>query len=102
MNGEESEAEKIISSIQEQAMPTEGDRLPSKSLNNMSRRDNNDDVSGDRETAEHESDVTQYSESGSEEEKVASEESQPSAKTSVEPEAPRRRSTRPKKNPKER
>ena len=99
-NGEESEAKKIISTIQEQAASAEDKRLSNKSMSSRATGQKKDEVPANQAAAGYGSDITQYTDS-SEDEEVPSEKDEPPPKPVVEPEPPRRRSTRPKRGAKE-
>ena len=100
MNGEESEAKKIISSIQEQATSA-GDDAPSRKHSDAIIKDRDEgEASPDHTFAGHESDVTQYTDSSDADQKVPNSVVAPS-KPEAEAGTPRRRSTRARKSTKE-
>ncbi|KAL2058152.1 hypothetical protein ABVK25_001770 [Lepraria finkii] len=96
MNGEDSEAKKIVASIKEQASSEAGyeEEARAKSPASKGKNTSNDPFST---AADEESDITQYS-SDSSEDKQEMQEIKEKAATSMEvADAPRRRSTRPKR-----
>ena len=100
MNGEVSEAERIISSIQEQATSVNGNHSLEKDSKALPTEPKEDEKSGGNSDAGHGSDITQYSDSsGDDENSLAKVE--PSKAPVADSEPPRRRSTRPKKGVKE-
>lgn len=100
MNGEESEAKKIISSIREQAASAdEGSVSRTKSATHDPEQMENE-APAYQNSKGSESDVTQYTESSGDE-KAPTEKLEPHPKPEIEPEPPRRRSTRSRKSTKE-
>ena len=96
MNGEDSEAKKIVASIKEQASSEAGyeEEARAESPASKGKNTSNDPFST---AADEESDITQYS-SDSSEDKPEMQEIKEKAATSMEvADAPRRRSTRPKR-----
>lgn len=100
MNGEESEAKKIISSIQQRAPSVDEGSMSRKSsaVHDPAQKEN--EAPTDPNSKGSESDVTQYTESSGDE-KAPTEKVEPPPKPEIEPEPPRRRSTRPRKSTKE-
>jgi len=100
MNGEESEAKKIISSIQQQATSADERSMSRKTsaVHDPEQKENEAPV--DQNSRGSESDVTQYTESSGDE-KAPTEKVEPQPKPEIEQEPPRRRSTRPRKSTKE-
>lgn len=100
MNGEESEANKILSSIQEQAASASERSISHKRSDTHDPERKENEAPTDHNSRGSESDVTQYTESSGDE-KALTEEVEPQPKPEIEPEPPRRRSTRPRKSTKE-
>ena len=98
MNGQESEAKRIISSIHKQAAPDEDHSLPSEP-NEVAKDIKEEEARAGQTSEDPHSNITQYSDSGEEIDPTSSlmeVRSKPVAE-----EAPRRRSTRAKKVPRE-
>ena len=100
MNGEVSEARRIISSIQEHATPANGNHSSGKDSMALPTEPKEDEKPGVNSDAGHESDITQYSDSSGDDENPLAK-VEPSSVPVAELEPPRRRSTRPKKGVKE-
>lgn len=96
MNGEESEAKKLISSIQEQAISADINPPSRKQSESVAREQNQNDTPAIHAAAGYESDVTQYTESSGDEGK-STEKVEATPEPVANPEPPRRRSTRSKK-----
>ena len=96
MNGEESEAKKIVASIKDQASSAGGYEKDPRADSPILRgkKTSNERMSA---AADEESDITQYSSDGSEEGTEVQEIHPKATKATEEPDPPRRRSTRPKR-----
>lgn len=96
MNGEESEAKKIVASIKEQASSEAGyeEEARAESPASKGKNTSNEPVSA---AADEESDTTQYSSESSEDNPEMQEIKEKAATSVEEADAPRRRSTRPKR-----
>jgi len=100
MNGEESEANKIISSFQQQATLADERSMSRKTSAAHDPEQKENEAPVDQNSRGSESDVTQYTESSGDE-KAPTEKVEPLPKPEIEQEPPRRRSTRPRKSTKE-
>ena len=94
MNGEESEAKRIISSINKQSASNGDYSSPSESSKGA-KRPKEEEAKLDQASEDHESDITQYSGSGDENDQTSK--SMESHSKPLPEETPRRRSTRAKK-----
>lgn len=95
MNGEESDVKSIVASIKEQTASAAHSTKPNK-ISYTSEDDTKDEPERVVAADGHESDVTQYSSEGSEDDKETEMVPTRAAKTIAEPGTPRRRSTRAK------
>ncbi|KAL8825740.1 MAG: hypothetical protein Q9191_004228 [Dirinaria sp. TL-2023a] len=93
-NGEESEAKRIISSIHKQA-DSNRDHTTSSELSEGAKGSNMEEAKTDQISEDHESDITQYSDSGDEPDRAST--STGSHSKPIPQETPRRRSTRAQK-----